>query len=488
MSCIQLKARFVVGYEEGHHVFYEQGVVVYKDDRIVFVGKTYQGSVDETRVYPTSIISPGFIDLDADVDSDHALQDIAICRDEKNAFSLQKDADFRDAFKDKDYEKRHRFSMLHLLKNGITTIMPIAGETFYPWSMNLHEVGIMERVARECGIRAYLGPSFKSRRLPNEEIDEKKERQSYRDALLYCEQHRDSQDRIQAFMNPCQLHITRLTLLKEAALYAQNYHIPYRLHACEGIREWKYTMANFQKTSIHVFEDEGMLFDRFIIPHCILATPEELSILKERKVSVISTPFADVNVATALFSFEKYKAYGVNMTMGTDTHPGDMLRNLRMAWDLDRLCHRRKFFSTYHENGTQEELLPNEPEYSPCDADTYFNAATLGGATALGRDDLGRLCNGAKADIIIIELADMHIGPIDDPIRTLLNSATGKHISHVIVDGKDIVSDYKLVDYDENDILLQAQDAYNHYKQCYEKYDIDHKTYEQMFPSVYPVK
>lgn len=82
----------------------------------------------------------------------------------------------------------------------------------------------------------------------------------------------------------------------------------------------------------------------------------------------------------------------------------------------------------------------------------------------------------------------MHLGPIDDPIRTMLNSATEKHISHVIVDGKDVVVNYKLVDYDEASILSQGQIVYDHYKQCYERYDKDQKSYKQMFPIVYQIK
>ena len=37
-----------------------------------------------------------------------------------------------------------------------------------------------------------------------------------------------------------------------------------------------------------------------------------------------------------------------------------------------------------------------------------FDAATLGGARHLGRDDLGRLAAGAKADIIVVDLRQMH--------------------------------------------------------------------------------
>ena len=73
-----------------------------------------------------SMISPGFIDLDADIDSDHALQDIVHVHDEKKRFHINIHADYSDSYSDEDFKARHHFSMIHLLKSGITTAMPIS--------------------------------------------------------------------------------------------------------------------------------------------------------------------------------------------------------------------------------------------------------------------------------------------------------------------------------------------------------------------------
>ena len=51
-------------------------------------------------------------------------------------------------------------------------------------------------------------------------------------------------------------------------------------------------------------------------------------------------------------------------------------------------------------------------------ADVY-RAVTLGGSALLGREDLGRLAPGAKADMIAVDLEDFHMGAVDDPIRTI---------------------------------------------------------------------
>lgn len=480
---IKLKAPYIVGFEEDCHVIYENGELVYQGDTILYVGASYGFEVDEEKYFPSCILIPGFIDLDADVDSDHALQDITVG---KKSFMLDRSMDLSHSYSEDDFHARHRFSMAHLMKNGITTIMPVAGEMFYPWSMSVRECEIMMEEALNIGIRAYIGPSFKSRRFPDESFDYIKGKQSYEEALSFCENK--FPDLIRPFLNPCQIHITELDYLKKAAFYAKEHGIPYRLHACEAAREWKYTNEHYGKTSITLFEDEQMLFENFIIPHCITATNKELKILSQKKVSVVSTPFADANTGTALFSFDKYVDYGINMTMGTDAHPGDMLRNMKMAWDLDHLCHRRKFFSLYKEDGMMIPMMPDEPMYPKTDARHFFDAATINGAKALGRSDIGRLCAGAKADIVGIDLHNILIGPRQDPIRTLLNSATGANVREVIVNGHVRISDFKFVDLDENALLCNAQKAYDRYILNYQIYNSDQCDLEELFPNTYPLK
>lgn len=479
---IKIKARYVVAFEQGGHVVYEHGELVYQGDTIIFVGKSYHGKVDEIKEWKDCILIPGFIDLDADVDSDHALQDIAV----GTTFQMNRKKDLSLTYSQQDFRSRHRFSMAHLMKHGITTILPISGETFYRWGMSVEECDIMIEEAQKIGIRMYVGPSFKSRKYPDEAFHEKQGEKSYQEAITFCE--RSFSDLIRPFMNPCQIHITELSILKRSATYARDHHIPYRLHACEAGREWSYTDRHFGKTSITLFHDEDMLYDQFIIPHCITATNEELRLLADHQVSVVSTPFADCNTGTALFSFDKYVSYGINMTMGSDTHPGDMLRNMKMAWDLDHLCHRRKFFSTYQKDGTMIPMLPNEPIYEKTDAKHYFDAATINGARALGRDDLGKLCAGAKADMVAINLHDILIGPIHDPIRTLINSATGAQVQEVIINGVTRISQYEFVDLDVRSILSDAQIAYDRYVRLYEEYDQNHTPMNQLFPPSYPIK
>ena len=77
-----------------------------------------------------------------------------------------------------------------------------------------------------------------------------------------------------------------------------------------------------------------------------------------------------------------------------------------------------------------------EADAQACRAEDFFNAATLGGAAALGRNDLGRLSPGAKADLVIIDFDDPAMGQNIDPIQTLMLNGSGREISTVVIDGR----------------------------------------------------
>ena len=70
----------------------------------------------------------------------------------------------------------------------------------------------------------------------------------------------------------------------------------------------------------------------------------------------------------------------------------------------------------------------------------YFRAATLGGARALGRTDLGRLTPGAQADLIVLGLGEPHIGVVDDPVRTILMNGSARDVQMTVVAGRTVMS------------------------------------------------
>jgi 5-methylthioadenosine/S-adenosylhomocysteine deaminase len=88
-----------------------------------------------------------------------------------------------------------------------------------------------------------------------------------------------------------------------------------------------------------------------------------------------------------------------------------------------------------------------------------FDAATLGGARALGRDDLGRIAPGARADMLFWRANGWGMTPLRDPIRNIVFNAQAEDIAEVYVDGALVCRDGHVQGTDEARILAALQAA-----------------------------
>ena len=486
-----LRGKYVIAFDGRRHVIYEDGEIAYRGDTILYAGHDYPGAYDELWDTGLSVISPGFIDLEADVDTDHANFDVVLFKKEASDGPSWEPAPgprAADPYTDEDFYIRQKYSMAQLILNGITTMMPIAGERFHAWSQTAHEFEIMAGTAKEMGIRSYLGPSFKSRLTRYGENDPAKEAKSFREAVDYCEKYRgDESSLIRSFVNPCQISLTEPEVLQEAMAMAQRLDIPMRLHACEEDVEWKYVIPRFGKTTVDLFEDMGLLTPKLLMPHALTVKNSELKKLADAGVTVVHTPIAEVNYGAGLFSYAKYLDHGINLTIGTDAQPVDMIQNLRFAWQLDLLCEWRVLFTRYGEDGSMTDMFAHEKHYPKTNATDFFNAATINGAKALGRTDIGRLAAGAKADIIVVDLDDLAVGPVEDPIRTLIVSCVGNNVKHTIINGVVRMKDRKIPGLDEEALKRDAQRVFDRFLTFYEKYEANGRTQQELCPPSMPI-
>ena len=168
-----------------------------------------------------------------------------------------------------------------------------------------------------------------------------------------------------------------------------------------------------------------------------------------------------------LRSWERYRRAGINLALGTDTAPADILGEMRMAASLAKVV--------------DEDPLAGS-------AASVFFAATVGGARALGRDDLGRLAPGTKADVSVFDLRSLQLGVIDCPIKALVHYASGADAEHVFVDGAWVVKDRDVVAIDDGAILDEAQAAWGDYKVGLAARDPRGRSAAEMYPTAYPVR
>ncbi len=112
----------------------------------------------------------------------------------------------------------------------------------------------------------------------------------------------------------------------------------------------------------------------------------------------------------------------------------------------------------------------------------FYRAATLWGAKALGRADLGRLSPGAKADIIVIRLDQFQNGPVEDPIRTLLLHSTGRQVQTVIINGRTVMEDYVIPGVDLDEVRIEGQRYFDKMQNGYTQRDYLNRSKEELFP------
>jgi 5-methylthioadenosine/S-adenosylhomocysteine deaminase len=117
-----------------------------------------------------------------------------------------------------------------------------------------------------------------------------------------------------------------------------------------------------------------------------------------------------------------------------------------------------------------------------------FNAATIGGADALGRSDLGRLAAGAKADVVILNLRTTRYGPVRDPINALVEYGSGADVETVIVDGEVVVENGRSTRIDDDELFAQAQTGANRAWDNWAARDWNGRTVEQIIPPAFPTR
>ena len=117
-----------------------------------------------------------------------------------------------------------------------------------------------------------------------------------------------------------------------------------------------------------------------------------------------------------------------------------------------------------------------------------FNAATLGGCKFLARTDLGRLVPGAKADVLLINLDQLAAPVYADPIKALVDGASGRDVDTVIVDGKVLVQGGRLARVDEDEVYAKARQATHHYWGNVPGWRWDGASVERIVPPAFPIR
>lgn len=488
-----IRASWIIAHEAGRHRLMSGGVVVYEGNKIVYVGKTFDGNVDTVIEATGKLVAPGFIDTH--VHSGHRASHRLITDTGRPMYygqpfleiSVPKEGavvkgDPRylkhgDAGSQAAFELNATFTVAELLRNGVTTFIEFG-------SQQRVQDALLAEVTR-LHTRAYLGPGYdcgrwvgdekgRLKRIRNDELGFS----GLKSALAWIEKHDgEAQGRVRGILVPREVETCSLELLRRTREEADARKLPMATHAAYSVLEFQDIVREHMMTPVELLDDLGLLrptlnigHGNFIAdnPNLNYSSGHDLELMGRAGATISHCPINIVRRARVLDNWKKYQAAGVNISIGSDTYPRDMIMNMRTASYLGKIMSHTYFAAT---------------------AGEVFEAATLGGAKSVGRDDLGRLAPGALADIIIIDLSgrnSLRYGPVRDPVKSVVECGVGDDVDTVIVDGKVCMKDGVIPGVDFQQLQIDSQSAAETIWATLPEWDPLGRSAEEACPYCYP--
>ena len=269
---------------------------------------------------------------------------------------------------------------------------------------------------------------------------------------------------------PAQIDTCTEDLLRASMSAATERGITFTTHAAQSVMEFNTMVQRHGKTPIQWADDIGILQSNSIIAHAIFLdehswlhwpTRKDLEILAKRDTVVAHCPTPFVRYGQLLEDFGRYKKANVRLGIGTDTIPHNMLEEMRWAAILGRVAAEDMFSIT---------------------TEDIFEAATVKGASALLRNDIGKLAAGMKADFLLIDLTVPSMRPARDPLRSLLYSSADRAIKDVFINGEQVVENRKVLTMDHENAMKRVEEAQIRMMERVPSLDYANRTIDEVAP------
>ena len=293
------------------------------------------------------------------------------------------------------------------------------------------------RAAQEAGMRALVGEVLYDFPSPNYGPCEK--------ALGFTEElikEWRGDSRIHIAVEPHALYTCSPDLLRRCRQLADRYGVPMIIHLAENRSELEEVSKKYGETPVNHLENLGLLSPSLIACHCVWLTEAEMDLLARRGVKVAHNPESNMKLASGVAPIPELLDRGVIVGLGTDGCASN--NNLDLFQEMDSAAKLHKVHRL-------------DPTVMP--ANVVLEMATLGGAKVLGLErEVGSLEVGKKADIIILDLHRPHLQPIYNIVSHLVYSATGADVRDVIIDGKLVMQNRKLLTLEEETVMNKMQE------------------------------
>lgn len=471
---------WVVGYDGTDHELLRDGQLVYEDNAVVYVGHRFEGQVDRTIDARGKLVSPGFINCHTHAGSNapHTFLADMTKADYFGSNFIAYNAPKRGAAGARAAARtdvEQKYGVWAAVRGGATTIMDVGTRNAEAFA---DMVGAL-------GPRIYCGPAFRTwgyvfddeGRIEWDAENADGGFAGLEAAVAFQKQYDGAHNgRVRAMLYPGQLDTCSIDLLKATRRAADETGMRMSLHVAMNMMEFHKMMREHRRTPIELVQEIGFLGPDIILGHCVFHNrhswahypyTDDLKILADSGATVAHAPYKYAKMGLMLESLSRYRALGINVGLGTDTYPEDLVSEMRLAWMMNRFA-----------DGSFRVGKPHD----------VYDCATLGGARALGRDDLGRLAPGTKADFLIVNLSGTHFGAVRDPIKSLVECGSQQDIETIVIDGNTVVDNRVPQTVDEVALLAAIQESGEQIWAGLPGWHWRGASVDEMVPMSYPVR
>ena len=229
-------------------------------------------------------------------------------------------------------------------------------------------------------------------------------------------------------------------LLERVGTMARDRGVMIHTHASENRNECAIVEQETGLRNVTYLDSVGISGQHVVLAHCVHLDDAEFRTLQHTKTNVAHCPSSNLKLGSGIAEITKMLDQGISVSLGADgaacNNRLDMFTEMRSMALLQKALHG-------------PEVLP---------ARRALRIATIAGAAALGIENkIGSLEAGKRADVIVVNLDSLQSIPhARDPVSALVYSGQTSDVQSVVIDGKVVMQDRKLVTIDEKSVLAEA--------------------------------
>jgi len=229
--------------------------------------------------------------------------------------------------------------------------------------------------------------------------------------------------------------------LKAVRAFSDRTGAPIVIHISETKREVDDSIKDKGTSPVNYLNRFGFLNDKVIAAHMVWPTAEELGLLKKLGVGIVHNPQSNMKLASGVAPVPQMLKHDLPVGLGTD---GAASNNDLSLWEeMDTAAKLHKVFA-------------KDPKV--VSALEAFEMATIRGARALHLEkEIGSIEKGKRADLVIVDLDDLNQTPYYNIYSDLVYSAKSGDVRTVIIEGRIVMRDRKLLTLNEVTIKADAR-------------------------------